>query len=94
MHPTQPIVLSDDESCVFQHNEIIKWLLENSQFSLEDITNLKNTRQFTDDDYAQFLQLTGCRVDTYTQLSFCSQEEKEVMDFVCLQVLEDLEAAP
>jgi hypothetical protein len=65
-HPTQTIVLAEDNVLRFQENPIVTYLLDKGGISM---TNLA-CKGFSDVDRRQFAQLIGYSVTGYNTLSY------------------------
>jgi len=71
-HPMQPIDLVDDVYR-FRKNTIVRFLLDNGRYNLNDIIMMDN---FDEDDYIQLMQLIGYSVYGFLDLS-ASRERNE-----------------
>lgn len=60
-HPTQPIIIDSQGVRRFKANQIVKFLIDNSNITL----NYLSTIPFDDEDRKQFMQLLGYSVDGY-----------------------------
>jgi hypothetical protein len=65
-HPIQPLERDADGVLRFKQNEIVKYLLENGGFDLNDLARLP----FSDEDRQQLAQLIGYSLDGYGDLSY------------------------
>lgn len=69
-HPIQPIVTDGYGTFRFKGNEIVKFLLDNGGFDMNDLAMMV----FTDEDREQFAQLIGYSVSGFGSLSYVSDE--------------------
>ncbi len=69
-YPNQPIVSGSHGVVRFRQNAIVRHLLDNGPFDLNDLAQLP----FSDDDRAQFAQLIGYSVAGWCELSYVSDE--------------------
>jgi len=69
-HPQQPILFDQHGVARFQQNAIVRWLLDESTFNLNDIA----INDFTDEDRRQFAQLIGYSVSSYQDLDYGAED--------------------
>lgn len=55
LHPIQPKEIDEQGVLRFKANEMVRFLLDNGPFTLNDLV----VKEFTKDDWLQFLQLIG-----------------------------------
>jgi hypothetical protein len=72
-HPTQKIVVADDQMVRFQENPIVRYLLDNGGLTMTDLARL----DFSNADRRQFAQLIGYSVRGYGELR-CAEGHKSV----------------
>jgi hypothetical protein len=81
-HPMQPIVIADDGVVRFQRNAIVRFLLDNGGFDLNQLT----LKGFPEEDWEQFAQLIGYSVDGFADLSYASEETVTKADEIAAEV--------
>ena len=69
-HPIQPIVTDEHGTLRFKTNKIVKFLLDNGGFDMNDLSMM----DFTDNDREQFAQLIGYSVSGFGSLRYVSDE--------------------
>jgi hypothetical protein len=82
MRPMQPIVVADDGVVRFEPNQIVRFLLDNGGFDLNQLT----IRGFPEVDWEQFAQLIGYSVDGFADLSYASDEVVTKADEIAAEV--------
>lgn len=68
MQPIQPIIVDDHDVVRFKENSIVRFLLDNGSFDMNDIAK----RDFPQEDQEQFAQLIGYSLDGFGDLSYVS----------------------
>ena len=81
----QPIYLTSNEVIRFRHNSIVRYLLDNGPFDLNDIQLLPG---ITQEERAQFAQLIGYSVSGYGDLSYALDVEEA--DKIAAKISENL----
>lgn len=76
MFPIQPIERDSQGTVRFRVNKIVRFLLDNGEFDLNDLAR----RDFPDEDWEQFAQLIGYSVSGFGDLSYARQETVEAVD--------------
>lgn len=71
--PPQPIITDTNGTARFQHNAIVRYLLDAGPFDMNHLAGLP----FSDQDRSQFAQLIGYSVDGYGDLPYVSDEQAE-----------------
>ena len=72
-HPVQPLVTDSEGVLRFKANAIVRYLLDNGPFNLNDLALLP----FSDEDREQFAQLIGYSLSGFGDLSYVSDETYE-----------------
>lgn len=67
-HPMQPIVIDHQGVVRFQHNALVRFLLDSGPFDMNQLAMLP----FSNEDRMQFAQLIGYSVSGYGELSYAS----------------------
>lgn len=70
-HPNQSIIVDSKGVRRFQQNNIVKFLLDASGLTLNDLAGL----EFDKEDRRQFAQLIGYSVDGYGDLSYAHDDD-------------------
>lgn len=70
-HPQQPTELDEHGTRRFKDNAIVRFLLDNGPFDLNNLA----LRHFTNEDRRQFAQLIGYSVCGYEDLSYVQDTE-------------------
>ncbi len=70
-HPIQPVVVVDGVHR-FKENKIVRFLLEDGPFDMNDLAIRACQGQFSDEDQEQFAQLIGYSVSGACDLSYVS----------------------
>lgn len=87
-HPQQPIGYVDNV-VRFKKNEIVRFLLDNSKFDLNQIEIMYRKKAFSQEDYIQFNQLLGWSVCGFNEKSGIPEDVKDraekIMDAVILR---------
>jgi len=68
-HPMQPIGYDDRNIARFKENGIVRFLLDNGPFSLNELSMMLAKGKFSQEDYTQLMQLIGYSVSGYGELS-------------------------
>lgn len=71
--PLQPLTRDPDGTVRFQENKIVRTLLEAGRLDMNAIERM----DFCPEDREQFIQLTGCSLKMFGQLSYVSDEAHE-----------------
>lgn len=79
-HPRQPVVMADDGIVRFRENAIVRHLLNTSRTDLHQLSVAVAHGEYSEDDYAQLLQLIGYSVSGYGSLSVATPEEVAAAD--------------
>lgn len=69
-HPVQPLVTDSEGVLRFKANAIVRYLLDNGPFNLNDLALLP----FSNEDREQFAQLIGYSLSGFGDLSYVSDE--------------------
>jgi hypothetical protein len=69
-HPIQPLMVGSDGCLRFKHNEIVRHLLDNGPFNMNDLAMMN----FSQEDREQFAQLIGYSHSGSGDLSYVRDE--------------------
>lgn len=72
-HPVQPLVRDDRGITRFKENKIVRYLLDNGPFTMNDIALLGAPRE----DHVQFAQLIGYSLSGFGDLSYVKDKDYE-----------------
>lgn len=75
-HPRQPFVWDDQKVVRFKANAIVQFLLDNGPFDMNQLA----VAGFSEEDQRQFAQLIGYSACGYCELSYVSDDEKDIVD--------------
>lgn len=82
-HPIQPISIDTAGILRFKNNPIVRFLLESSPYNLHDLACMG----FADNDFEQLEQLIGYSVDGFLDLDFVSDETRETVEAMAIEIL-------
>lgn len=68
-HPTQPIGFDDHGTIRFKQNGIVRMLLDDGPYDLNQLSLMVARGQFRAEDYTQLMQLIGYSVSGFGELS-------------------------
>jgi len=75
-HPIQPLVQDEYGTQRFQDNKIVRYLLDNGPFDLNDLAGLPFCRE----DREQFAQLIGYSLSGFGELSYVSRDTYDIAE--------------
>lgn len=78
--PNQPIETDEVGTERFVKNRIVDWLLNAGPFDLNAVCIQGHINGWTDEEHAQFAQLTGYSVSGWGTLSYVSDEKYESVE--------------
>jgi hypothetical protein len=90
-HPMQPIELDSHGVYRFRENEIVSYLIRNSNLGLNELVILHHQRPFHVKDWEQLLQLIGYSVSgygDYLQNDLVTQDSVDEADAIVSQMIE------
>lgn len=76
-HPMQPVIKAKDGVHRFKENAIVEYLRNVAAMKLGDDINKLSLMPWSQEDWEQFMQLTGYSVSGYCELSMVSNESKD-----------------
>lgn len=76
----QPIALDKNNTPRFKENKIVTFLLDNGPNDMNSLARIP----FENNDREQFAQLIGYSVGGYCELSYVSNESKDIAEAMCL----------
>lgn len=76
-HPIQPFEKDDSGVIRFKENKIVRFLLDEGPFDLNQIAVLSEEKGFSKDDHVQFAQLIGYSFSGFTDLSYVNDKTWE-----------------
>lgn len=79
-HPMQPIALDKNNIPRFKENKIVTFLLDNGPNDMNSLARIP----FENSDREQFAQLIGYSVGVFCELSYVSDESKDIAEAMCL----------
>lgn len=73
-HPMQPLFVDGKGTLRFHENRIVRFLLDNGGYGLNELHRMSEAKAFSQDDWVQFSQLHGYSLKGFGELGFVPNE--------------------
>lgn len=87
-HPHQPVGIDEEGTVRFKKNEIINYLIDNGNISLNDLAR----KGFSNEDWTQLAQLIGYSHSSWSTLSYVTNESYAIVHHQIEEGLDERDA--